>query len=78
MYTLCRTGREKFIGAEGADLWQDYNKIKFYWPGAFSTLKKKKTVVITQQWDCFLLLGHRIMLLDYFYSDPNLTYLKNI
>lgn len=43
MYTLCRTGREKFIGAEGADLWQDYNKIKFYWPGAFSTLKKKKS-----------------------------------
>lgn len=33
MYTIYKTGPEKFIGTEGVALWQDYNKITFLWPG---------------------------------------------
>lgn len=83
MYIFCRRGREKFIGAAGVDLWQDYNKIRFLWPGvsspflAFSTLKQR-IVVISRKWDCFLLLVPRVMPLDYFSGSPNLTYLLNI
>lgn len=49
MYTFYRTGQEKFIGAEGVGLWQDYNKIKSLCLGvsspfsALSTSEQNKT-----------------------------------
>lgn len=85
MYTFYRTGQEKFIVAEGVGPWQDYNKIKFLWPGvsshcsAVSTSKQNKTkklVAINHQQDCFLLLRQRIICLDCFSSSPNLTQLN--
>ena len=53
MYTFYRTGQEKFIGAAGLGPWQDYDKIKFLWPGvsshcsAVSTSKQNKTKKIS-------------------------------
>lgn len=83
MYIFCRRGQEKFIGAEGVDLWQDYNKIRLLWPGvsspflAFSTPRQRITA-ISQKRDRFSLLVHRIMLLDHFSRSPHLTSLLNI
>lgn len=60
----------KRTGAEGVDLWQDYNKIKFLWPGvsspfsALSALNQKRTGAISPWQDCPLLLGPWTALLD--------------